>query len=253
MPKEIGIALHRWYDRDLARIVRRSGRPLEIWEWYLSDFEMVLDMTLNMTMIDRYYSALPERASREVRGINSEMCFHGLPNVINNYIAAQKMWDSRRDLEEIMCEFCAGMFGESNTEAMVAVYHACEKFGHPERCWAYRPETDLLPDVFGTAAYNRELHRALKMSGTVRVSPNPRFTQATNPQALYEYLMRNLSLISIFSHAEQQIRALGGNAIGARAVMDVAIQNAAPYSDDADYPTLLKRLESLLQVESPVV
>ena len=249
MPREIGIALHRWYDRDEARMVRESGRALEIWSWYLGDFEMALDMTLNMTNIDRYYSALPDRASREVRAINSETCFHALPSIINGYVAAQKMWNPRRSLDEILREFCAGMFGQANAEAMVAVYRACEKYVHKDRCYAYRPETDLLPDVFGTAAYNRELRRAIEMGQAVKLSPNPRFTQATDPRVLYDYLMRNVRLISVFSHAAGTINASGETSAEAKAAVDAAIREAAAWTDDADYPTLLKRLPSDLVPE----
>lgn len=244
MPREIGIALHRWYDRDQARMVVESRRPLEIWSWYLGDFEMACDMTLNMTMIDRYYSALPERVSREVRAINSEVCFHALPSIINAYVAAQKMWNPRRSLAEIEREFCAAVFGEANAEAMVAVYRASEKYGHSDRCWAYRPETDCPPDVLGTAAYNRELRHAIEMGETVKVSPIPRFTQATDPRTLYDYLMRNVRLLSILSHAVEQLKTLAPNSAEAKAVVDAAIREAAPYSDDADYPTLLKCLPS---------
>ena len=90
--KEIAIALHRWYDRDKARAVKAAGREVDIWGWYLSDYEMELNCHLLMKRLDKYYSALPEEVSESIRAVSTEICFSGLPNLINAYISAQKMW-----------------------------------------------------------------------------------------------------------------------------------------------------------------
>ena len=111
-PKEMGIALHRWYDLDKAKAVKASGRTVDIWGWYLSDYEMELDVYLAMRRLDKYYTTLPDRASKDIRALSTELCFHGWPSIINAYVTAQKMWSPKRPLAEIEREFCAATFGD---------------------------------------------------------------------------------------------------------------------------------------------
>jgi len=48
MPKDMGIALNRFYQADQAKLVVESGRPLDVWGWYISDHEMRNNMAFNM-------------------------------------------------------------------------------------------------------------------------------------------------------------------------------------------------------------
>jgi len=249
--KNLGIALHRWYDRDRARLVRESGRACDIWGWYLSDYEMGLDMNLTLRTIDQYYSALPEQASRDIRAISEDLCFHGWPQIINTYVTAQKMWSPRRDLGQMKWEFCAATFGEANADAMMALYDACEAYIHADHYWAYAPETDCPPDVFGTAGYNRQLRNALEVGKTVGLERghSPRLTTATEPKAFYDYLVRNVTLIRIFSEAAERITITKGEHASPatlQTIFDEVITKADPYKQDLDYRDLVTRLRGML-------
>lgn len=242
--KEIGIALHRWYDSEKAELVLNSGRQLDIWGWYLSDFEMRLDMHLLMRRLDKYYSSLPDCASRQVRAVSTEICFQGWPQIMNAYVSAQKMWDPQRNLTEIENEFCGALFGEKNKEAMREVYQVCEKYVHPEDYYGFIPETDCLPIVFGTSEYNREVIHALDAGHKVSLDCHnlPKMTTTANPQALKDYLMSELSLISIFSTGETQIRSTwksGMDAKTLRILVDETKKNAVPYQTNLNYRNLL--------------
>lgn len=249
--KDLGIALHRWYDRDRARMVRQSGRACDIWGWYLSDYEMELNMSLTLRTIDQYYSALPEQAARDIRAISDDLCFHGWPQIINIYVTAQKMWSPRRSLGEMKWEFCAATYGEANAVAVMALYEACEAYIHPDHYWAYAPETDCPPDVFGTAPYNRQLREALELGRTVRLDSGqlPRLTTATEPKAFYDYLIRNLQLIQRFSEAAERIaiaRSEHAQPANLQSIFDEALAKAEAYKEDLDYRGLVARLRGLL-------
>ncbi len=248
--KDVGIALHRWYDYDKAKLVIKSKRPLFIWGWYLSDYEMILDTTVLTERLNKYYTNLPEYAGDHVQGLSTEICFHGLPHLINMYVSAQKMWDPYRDLREIEMEFISGTYGDKWAEEIHKVYKACEKYVHPDRYQFFIPETDCLPIVIGTPEYNRELDEAVAAGARVDLSDaNTRFVTATPPQKLYDVLYSNLKLISIFSHAQEKIKDMAGSGKDAaeqNAVLDKAIEEAKEYSLDPDYQTLISETKALI-------
>ena len=246
-PKEIGIALHRWYDADKAKLVRAAGRECDIWGWYLSDFEMELDSALLMRRLDAYFTSLPAQASKEIRAISTEICFHGWPHIINAYVSAQKMIDPKRPLQEIEREFCAGTFGEANAEAMLKVYQAAEEYVHPERYYGFIPASDCLPVVFGTPDYNKRLRDALAAGHTVKFDPKrpPRFTASTDPADLHRFLMDNLRLISIFSEAQERIgtgKANGATTEELAAIISRAEAEAAPLAHYPDFGPLVNQV-----------
>ena len=253
-PKEIGIALHRWYDRDKAKLVRDSGRDVDIWSWYMSDFELQLNMSLFMRRLNKYFSALPDRASGDIRAISTEICFHGWPHIINAYVSAQKMWSPRRSLQDIEREFCAGMFGDKNADAMVQVYQACERRVRPECYFAFIPAWDYARVVLGTPQFSKQCRAALEAGGMVALDPKrpPGFTTATDPAALKDYLVRSLSLISIFSEAQEKVeraKTAGASREELQKIADDAESRAEPFKIDPDYRCLSAELKKSVQAE----
>ena len=250
-PKDLGIALHRWYDRDRARLVRDSGRACDIWGWYLSDFELSLDVNLATWTIDKNYSALPEQASRDIRAMSGDLCFHGWPQIINTYVTAQKMWSPRRDMNQMKREFCADTFGQANADAMMKLYNACEAYVHPEHYFAFAPETDCPPDAFGTADFNRRLRDALEAGKTVRLEENrpPQLTSATEPKAFHDYLLRNAALIQMFSEAAERITLAKSEHLPReklQGIIDETITKAEGYKQDLDYRSLVNRIRDMV-------
>ncbi|MHB1456153.1 MAG: hypothetical protein ACYC0V_04470 [Armatimonadota bacterium] len=246
-PKDVGVALHRWYDPEKAAKVVESGRKLDIWGWYLSDFEMELDMELFMQRLDKYYRSLPDKASHQVRAISTEICFHGWPSIINAYVTAQKMWSPTRSLDDIEREFCAGTFGDANADAMLAIYKACEAYVHPDHYYGFIPASDCLPVVFGTPAYNKQLRKALVYGRQVKfdTSHSTRFTASTDPAKLADYLINHLDLIAVFSDAQEMIntaKASGADRDALHKIIDGAVKKAESYKNDLDYLVLLKAI-----------
>lgn len=253
-PKELSIALHRWYDVLKCDMISGAGRECDIWGWYLSDYELALDMGLFMRRLDHYYSSLPRAASRKVRAISTEINFSGWPQIINAYVSGQKMWSPQRKLADIEREFCAGVFGDKNAEAMVAIYQACESYVHPDRYLWFIPSTDCLPEVFGTPEYNRQLRKALALARKVEIGGTPRLTTATDPQALFDYLVRNLNVISVFSEAQEKLdlaRESGADQAALQAIVDKAREDALPFGIDPDYPGLLEQLRQSAAQDAP--
>lgn len=251
-PKDLGIALHRWYDASKANMILSSGRECDIWGWYLSDFELALDMALFMRRLDSYFSSLPATASRHIRAISTELNFSGWPQVINAYVSAQKMWSPQRSLDDIEREFCAGMFGDENAEAMMKIYRACEAYVHPGRHHGFIPASDCLPVVFGTPEYNSQLKDALAALSTVKLDSNSpcRFTSATDPQAMLDYLARNLRVIYVFSQAFAEIISAAHNGADKEqleAILQRAEQQAAAYKMDPDYASLVADVRNVIK------
>ena len=252
--KDIAIGLHRWYDADKAKIVTGHGRSADIWCWYMSDFELnQVDMNLSMRKLDKYFVSLPQQASDQIHAISTEICFQGLPHIINAYVTAQKMWNPQRPLEQIEREFCAAMFGQANADAMLKVYQACESYVHPQNYgikWWFIPQTDCLPIVFGTADYNNQLRQTQAAANTVTLPQNfkPNFTTPATPQDLKTYLFRNLSLISIFSEAAESIITAQINNLPKSAqqqIFNQAIKTAENYTQDPDYNNLVQDVNSI--------
>jgi len=247
--KEIGIALHRWYDAENAAKVAKSGRKCDIWCWYMSDFEMWLDVSLFMRKLDKYYAALPDRASTDIRTISTELCFQGWPQIINAYVAAQKMWTPKRSLDEIEREFCSGTFGEKNTDAMLALYRVCEEYVHPDRYYGFIPASDCTPEVIGTSAYNKALRAALTKAKGMTISRDGKYrlTSATDPVAMKDYLVRDATLLQLFSEAIEKVgeyKKTGAGGVEVKSVVDDTMAKAESYKLDLDYPSLVARLSA---------
>jgi len=77
----------------------------------------------------------------------------------------------------------------------------------------------------------------------------PRFTTATQPQQLYDYVMRHLTLISTVSEAQQRInaaRASGASDSELAALVGQTEKAVAPFSDELLCPALMKNLKASL-------
>lgn len=252
MPKDAGIALHRWYDAEQASLVNAAGRPCDIWGWYLSDFELALDWMLLMRRLDAYYTALPPEASRQIRAISTELNFQGWPHLINACVSAQKMLDPNRDLEAIEREFAAAVFGDANADAMVKVYQAIEENVFPERYYGFIPTTDCLPVVFGTADYNARLREARAAAARVDPAafPPPRLTCDTSPAVTFALLRDNLELTALYSEATERAataRATGATPEDLQAILAEADAAAERYAMDPDHGRARQPLAKITQ------
>lgn len=207
LPKDVGIALHRYYNEDQADMLVAAGRPVDVWGWYIGDMEMNTTLTLNMSTVDNYYRDLPDKAGDQIRIQTIDLCFHGWPQIINTYIGAQKMWNPRRPLGQIEREFCVAAFGPANADAMHALYKVCEN------SWDYDiwqlPEVDLPhPDKLGTAAFNARLRETLAQAETVRFPAGwqPNFAFPVPVQRYLDMLTARCRLTLAYSEAKQKVQ-----------------------------------------------
>jgi hypothetical protein len=198
MPLNIGMALHRTYNRDQARAVLAAGRPVDVWTWYVGDNEMLNSYWLNMKGVDDILKSLPEEAGQELRSYSFELNFHGWPEIINTYIGGRELWNPRASLAELEREFCSGAFGPENADAMVALYEACEN-----GCFSAVPT----PGDFGTDAYNQHLREILKQSERIRLSADwkPNFALPVEARDYVDQLKSRLKLILCVSEAKETI------------------------------------------------
>lgn len=198
MPREIGVAMHQSYDDDQATALAKAGRPADVWAWYIGDMEMKNNLYIAMQRVDEAYSRVPDSARDKLRLNSVEICFHGWPQIINQYCAAQKMWNPRRSIEEIEREFCVAGFGPSNADAVLELYRACEN--------------GVLSDIpqpadFGTAGYNQKLSAVLERSKTIKIADwwKPNFAFPVPAQKLVDMLIARLRLTLAVSEAKCRV------------------------------------------------
>lgn len=198
MPKEMGIALQQIYNDDQATMLVQAGRPVDIWAWYIGDMEMINNLYIAMHRVDEAYSTMPDSARDKVRMNSVEINFHGWPQVINCYCAAQKMWNPRRNLEAIEREFCVAGFGPQNADAVVELYQACENGVF---------ESIPQPPDFGTQEYNARLARVLSHAKTIKIPANwkPNLAFPVPPQKLVDMLVARVRLTLAVSQAKNAV------------------------------------------------
>ncbi len=214
MPKQIGINLNRVYSADQADLVTAAGRPVDVWSWYVGDNEMINTIWLNMRDIDSIFRALPEKAHSQIRNYSMELTFHGWPQIINSYVAARKMWDTKAPLEEIELEFCSAAFGPSNAKAMRDAFDACENGEF---------NTIPKPRNFGTRDYNARLRSILNETAAVRLAPDwkSNFALPVPAQKLVDMLKARLQLIVAVSEAKEKIVAAKKSGADAQAIAEI--------------------------------
>ena len=191
-PKEVGIALERWYDAEKAALVKATGRPVGIWGWYMGDFEMNYSSHILTRTIHKYYSALPSEASRLVDWISIELCFHTLPSQVNLYIGGQMMCDPTRPLDQIMFDYCRSVYGVANARTMTEVYKVVE-MGQREYRYGM-VQGDRYPKVHGTPEFTEEARRVLAKLKQVELSAEwqPNFPTVSDPRDDIKSLQRSL-------------------------------------------------------------
>jgi len=218
MPKKMGIALMRYFNQAQADILEASGRPVDVWGWYIGDMEMHNNITLNMTNIDKYYRDLPARASEQIRVQTIELCFHSWPQIINTYVGAQKMWNPKRPLVEIEQEFCTAAFGPQNTKAMHALYKACENPWDYD-VWGSPLQHIPRPADLSTAEGNARMKALLIQAETIKFPKEwqPNFAFPVPVQKYVEMLKARLGLTLHYSEAKYKIDQLRHKAAGANA------------------------------------
>lgn len=250
MPPDVGIALNRVYNEDQAALVAASGRPVDIWGWYLGDMEMCNTYWFTMQSLEKMLGAYPDQARDQVRSHTLELTFHGWPQVINSYIGAQKLWNPRRPLEEIEREFCIAGFGPMNADAVLDLYHVCENgVLHP------LPR----PANFGTVEYNAHLARVIERAATIKI-PNgwkPNFAFPVPVQKLVEMLVaraRLLQALSVATYQVEQAKRAGASAaqiadIKAKAVKDLPYLPIDPlFKQDASIVRPLAHIDTFAEM-----
>jgi hypothetical protein len=195
MPREIGIALERWYNAEQAARVRQAGRRVGIWGWYLGDYEMNFGAHLQSRVLDKYFSSLPADAAGTVDWLSIEMCFHALPSQINLYVAGQKMWTPQRALGEILLDYCRSVYGPQNAKAVRLAYETVEAGQKDVKIYGvFIPESDRFPVVRGTPQFRVQAEEALAAIQTVVLSPDwqPNFPVVGSPAEDIKWLREQL-------------------------------------------------------------
>jgi len=197
-PREIGIAAHQTYNDDQADMLVAAGRPVDVWAWYIGDMEMCNNLYITMSRVEEAYSRIPDSARDKIRLNTVEITFHGWPQVINSYCAAQLMWNPRRKLADIEREFCVAGFGPANADAVLELYRACEN-----GVLVPIPQ----PPEFGTAAYNEKLSDALESAQTISIPPGwkPNFAFPVPARKLVDMLIARTRLTLAVSEAKLQV------------------------------------------------
>lgn len=217
MPRSMGIALHQSYNDDQATMLTKAGRPVDIWAWYIGDMEMVNNLYIAMGRVDEAYSKLPASAREKLRLGTVEITFHGWPQIINHYCAAQKMWNPKRKIQDIEREFCVAAFGPQNADAALALYQACEN--------------GVLHDIpqpaeFGTAAYNEKLAAVLDRSESI-IFPEgwkPNFAFPVPVEKFINMLAVRLELTLAVSEAKFKVDALRRQRVSEEKIAELKTQ-----------------------------
>lgn len=199
-PRDVGIALHQTYNDEQSALLVAAGRPVDVWAWYIGDMEMRNNLYIALDRVDEAYSRLPDAARERLRLNTVEIAFHGWPQIINTYCAAQKMWHPRRSMEDIAREFCVAAFGPENADRVHELYRACEN-------GVLVPVPQ--PPGFGTWDYNNQLSRVLSRARTITIPPGfkPNFAFPVPVQKYVDMLRARLQLTLALSEAKENVDA----------------------------------------------
>lgn len=217
MPKEIGIAMHQMYNDEQAAMLRAAGRPVDVWAWYIGDMEMINNLYIAMHRVEEAYASMPDSARDRLRLSTVEICFHGWPQIINQYCAAQFMWNPRRKLEEIEREFCSAAFGPQNADAVYELYQVCENgviYIIPQ------------PADFATPEYNAKLRHAIELSKTINIPVGwkSNFAFTVPAQKLVDMLIARARLTLAVSEAKLQVNQAKADGATAERIAEIKKQ-----------------------------
>ncbi len=198
MPKDICIAENQKYNEDQANAILDSGRCVDVWSWYIGDMETINNIWFNTGLIDTTFSALPEDSKEIIRQHTVELCFHGWPNVINSYCAAQKMWDPQADIDRLRREFCTAAYGPDNADAVLGLYEVCEKYD----VWRLGYSTGL-----GTKEANAQLRKVLEDAKGITFADKwqPNFPLPSPAEKLRDMLVARATLLYHVSVAKKKV------------------------------------------------
>ncbi len=201
MPADVGIALNRRYNADLADTITQHKRPVGIWSWYVGDNEMLNTYWFTMKQTDEVLSSMPAKARDQVEWETHELCWQAWPNVITAYVGSQKLWNPHRPLMDIEREFCIAAFGPQNADAVLAMYQVVENGGA-----ASLPAS---PD-FGTQKYHDQLSKVLTNAAAIKFPKGwkSNFAFPVTPQHNVELLVARVRLIQALSDAQIKVTAL---------------------------------------------
>jgi hypothetical protein len=110
------------------------------------------------------------------------------------------------------------------------------------------PRLPKIGEVFGNPEYNKRFRAALQSGRKVVLDPkvSPTLVTATDPQSIVNYLMRNLSLVTVLSDAQEQVnqaKRTHADPKDLQKIVTDAESACAPYMIDPDYPGLMRHLE----------
>ena len=206
MPSDIGIALHREYNKEQAEAIVQSGRPVDVWTWYVCDMEMNNNTWILPHMAEQVFSRLTDEAHRYVRSHTVDVCFHGWPSIIGAYVGVQKLINPHRCLTDIEKEFCTAAFGPANTDAALALYRACYSSLSFYDCTFKFTAIDMTGQ-FGTELYNEELENTIEDAEKISFPENwtPNFTFPVPVQKYIEMLKARARLTLAVSEAKYAV------------------------------------------------
>ncbi|MBN2513246.1 MAG: hypothetical protein JXB18_09940 [Sedimentisphaerales bacterium] len=225
MPKDVSISINRFYNTDQVEAILNTGRIVDIKGWYIADMEMINNICISMQAVDKILGKMPDKARDQVRSQSIELCFDGWPEIIGQYIAAQKLWNPRFDLETLKKEYCVAAFGPKNADAMLSLYEVCEN-GDADTYILPIPK----PSDFGTADYNAKLRKVLTEAGSVKIASDwkPNYAFPVPVQKYVDMLNARARLILAVSEAKEKVEALrksGGDANAIEEVKKEAIES----------------------------
>jgi hypothetical protein len=114
---------NRRYTPEVADYCMKRGRKYGIWSWYTCDQEITASLHVEAERLGREFSQLPDAASAQIEYFAVPSNCHGL-NSASLYIAANLLWEPRRDPFEVLKEFCALVFGPRVSEPVYLGYSA---------------------------------------------------------------------------------------------------------------------------------
>ncbi len=203
LPKDIGICLDgcttgalTWSGPatlrfDEIEMIARSGRPVGVWGWYLTDYEGTERSDLELRRVSDYFESMPRGIGKMLDWHSVEITSHGWPPIILNvYVAGRKMQDPTSPLEQILAEFCEGYYGKELAPIMLGSYLLLDKAP-----LVSRPLSKVrIVNLLGTERYEQEARGWLEKLEAVTADPDaqPRFPVIVEPEEMRLFAVQRL-------------------------------------------------------------